>query len=152
VVERLANRWSAHVAVELYVWEHEPMLATRGYFEANIEPTSEFDLVIFIFRGRLGSRLHSAHHLRPDGTAYESGTAYEFETGLEAFRAQGRPEFLVFWRRGVPLVPVEPAALHAEMVAQWEALKAFRQKWFYDETEKSFRRPYTDYDSTAEFR
>jgi tetratricopeptide (TPR) repeat protein len=151
VVERLANRWSAHVAVELYVWEHEPMLATRGDFQANIESTSEFDLVIFIFRGRLGSRLHSAHHLRPDGTAYESGTAYEFETGLEAFRAQGRPEFLVFWRRGVPLIPVEPAALHAELVTQWEALKAFRRKWFYDETEKSFRRPYTDYESTADF-
>jgi tetratricopeptide (TPR) repeat protein len=151
VVERFANRWSAHVAVELYVWEHEPMLATRGDFQANIESTSEFDLVIFIFRGRLGSRLHSAHHLRPDGTVYESGTAYEFETGLEAFRSHGRPEFLVFWRRGVPLIPVEPAALHAEMVTQWEALKDFRQKWFYDETEKSFRRPYTEYDSAADF-
>ena len=73
VVEPLANRWSAHVAVELYVWEHEPMLATRGDFQANIESTSELDLVIFIFRGRLGSRLHSAHHLRPDGTALRIG-------------------------------------------------------------------------------
>jgi len=73
MVERLANRWSAHVAVELYVWEHEPMLATRGDFQANIESTSELDLVIFIFRGRLGSRLHSAHHLRPDGTALRIG-------------------------------------------------------------------------------
>ena len=59
-------------------------------------------------------------------------------------------DLLVFWRRGVPMIPVKPAALHAEMMTQWEALKAFREKWFFDETEKSFRRPYTEHDSTAD--
>ena len=151
VIERQGNRWRNHVAVEFYVWEHEPMLATKGDFQANIESVSDFDLAIFIFRARLGSRLHPQCHLRPDGTAYESGTAYEFETGLQAYKTHGRPQLAVFWRDEVPSIPVEPKDLHDEMQQQWEQLKAFRKKWLFDEAQQSFLRPYTAYSTPADF-
>ncbi|MGA7126931.1 MAG: hypothetical protein WBZ19_11530, partial [Chthoniobacterales bacterium] len=43
---------------------------------------------------------------RPDGTAYSSGTGYEFETALEGFRTNRWPDLLVYRRDEIPLFPV----------------------------------------------
>ena len=94
VVKRLRNRYLGQIETELYLWEHEPMLASRGDFQENIPEPTEFDLVVCVLWSRLGTRLHPGRHRRPDGTAYSSGTEYEFEVALDGFRTNRRPDAL----------------------------------------------------------
>ena len=74
------------------------MLATRD-FQENIPSPAEFDIVVCILWSRLGSRLHSKHR-RHDGTAYQSGTEFEFEEAVRAWRQTNgeRPDILVYRR------------------------------------------------------
>jgi ElaB/YqjD/DUF883 family membrane-anchored ribosome-binding protein len=151
VVERLKNRWCGKIDIDLYVWEHEPMLASLGDFQENIPPTSDFDLVICVFWSRLGTRPNPAKYRRPDGSFYSSGTEYEFETALEAFRKKGHPDLLVYRRNEIPLFPASPRERRAMLERQWEALEQFCRKWFFDEELGSFRLALNPYEDLAEF-
>ena len=74
------------------------MLATKD-FQENIPSPAEFDIVVCILWSRLGSRLHSKHR-RHDGTAYQSGTEFEFEEAVRGWRETNgeRPDILVYRR------------------------------------------------------
>jgi hypothetical protein len=122
VVKRLRNRYLGQIEAELYLWEHEPMLASRGDFQENIPEPTEFDLVVCVLWSRLGTRLHPGRHRRPDGSAYSSGTEYEFEVALEGFRTNRRPDLLVYRRDEIPLFPASPKERRAALEQQWEGL------------------------------
>ena len=151
VVGRLKNRWRGQIELDLYLWEHEPMLASRGDFQENIPRPAEFDLVVCVLWSRLGTRLHPGNHRRPDGSPYNSGTEYEFETALEGFRSRQRPDLLVYRRDEIPLFPARPKERHAELEAQWEALEQFCRKWFADEEYGSFKLAFNHYQNLAQF-
>src|SRR5580700_1340401 len=84
ILRRLADRYAGVVSIEPILWEHEPLAATDT-FQAQIPPSGETDVVVCILWARLGTRL-PAQIKRPDGTPYDSGTEFEFETAAAAHR------------------------------------------------------------------
>lgn len=151
VIKRLNNRWHGQLELDLYIWEHEPMLATRGDFQENIPQTSEFDLVICVLWSRLGTRLHPGRHRRADGSPYRSGTEYEFETALESFRISRRPELLVYRRDEIPRFPAIPKERRAQLEQQWEALEEFSRKWFECEYTGTAQLAFNSYQNLSQF-
>jgi tetratricopeptide (TPR) repeat protein len=61
-------------------------------------------IVITILAGRIGTPLDPSVHLRPDGSAYRSGTIWEFE---DALNATPRPDILLYRRADAPDPEVE---------------------------------------------
>src|SRR5437870_13819632 len=78
VIARLRAQFSTRVSIEPYFWEHEPMHAGAD-FQGQIPPPAEFQIFVGMLWSRLGTRLNRTY-TRPDGTRYQSGTEYEFET------------------------------------------------------------------------
>ena len=151
IVERVEARFGERVKLEGYFWEHEPMRATRGDFQENIPEPADFDLVVCILWSRLGSRLHPGVHQRADGSAYASGTEYQFENAMESFKRSGRPELLVYRRTEMPLFPAEPREEMEARMRQWQALKSFCERWFRDSTEHTFTTAFNTYKDSGDF-
>jgi WD40 repeat protein len=152
VIARISAEFAGRLIVEPYFWEHEPMHAGAD-FQGQIPPPARFQIFIGILWSRLGSRLHS-QHARSDGSHYRSGTEFEFETALEAYRQSERhtPRILIYRRTEVPSFPAEPPNLRHEREAQWEALKSFVEHWFNDVTDGgTFKAAFNAYANTAEF-
>jgi tetratricopeptide (TPR) repeat protein len=170
VVDRIQGEVSAHAKLVPYFWEHEPMLATKD-FQENIPSPAEFDIVVCILWSRLGSRLHSKHR-RHDGTAYQSGTEFEFEEAVRGWRETNgeRPDILVYRRDYLKLeitdenfvikppfevrpLPGREGALEeaAEKVRQYQALLEFFDKWFRSSGEAVFTGAYNPYQNLADF-
>ena len=130
VVERLNGEFAGSARLETIRWETEFYRADTG-FQPQIPEAAECDIVIAIFRHRIGTELPSTFARLPDGSPYPSGTAYEVLSAIEACRRQGRPEVFVFRDSELPMVRLDdPEA--AETRAQWERLKAFWETWFVD--------------------
>src|ERR1700722_13279206 len=94
VIEKIAQDYARHFAIEPYLWEHEPMLAS-GHFQDAIDPPSVFDVVILILWSRLGTPLPEETKVRKyhgiDDRAPVTGTEWEFEDALRAARDKGAP-------------------------------------------------------------
>jgi len=151
VIKRVEARFGERVKLEGYFWEHEPMRTTRGDFQENIPEPANFDLVVCILWSRLGSRLHPRILQRPDGSPYASGTEYEFESATESFKRSGRPDLLVYRRTEMPLFPAEPREEMDVRIKQWEALKAFCERWFRDDKENTFTAAFNAYKDSGDF-
>lgn len=54
VIARLAGEFADVVELDAYFWEQEPMQLTAN-FQAQIAPTSEFDVLICVLWSRLGT-------------------------------------------------------------------------------------------------
>jgi tetratricopeptide (TPR) repeat protein len=91
---------------------------------------SECHIVVTILAGRLGTPLDPAVHVRPDGSAFPSGTIWEFE---DALNATPQPDILLYRRADAPNPEVE----------------AFFAK--FRNPDGSLRGLWTDYATPAEF-
>ena len=94
VVERIAARVAPRVTLAPILWEHEPLRASSTP-QADVPDPSVCDMVVCILWSRLGTRLPS-NVTRPDGSHYNSGTEFEFESAINAFSEIGRPHLLVY--------------------------------------------------------
>ena len=79
--------------IELVAWDTPgggaPMLAARtpqASIDAGMPRPSECDVVIAVFWGRVGTPLPHPEYARADGSAYESGSVWELEDGLDVSR------------------------------------------------------------------
>jgi len=151
VIERSNGRLGGRINIQAYLWEHEPMLASRGDFQQNIREPAEFDLVLCILWSRLGSRLHPGKHQRSDGSQYASGTEYEFESAMAAAKAKGNPDLLIYRRNGRPEVEIEPESLYQERLDQWRSLNGFCERWFKDPETGTFAAAFNQYNDLAAF-
>jgi tetratricopeptide (TPR) repeat protein len=102
-VKRLGQR---DIAFEVVSWDdkHDPltMPAHLTPQQAVIEykgAPRDCDIVIVIVAGRLGTHLSPDTFEKPDKTAYQSGTEWEY---LDAWTADPRPHVLVFRRTDLP--------------------------------------------------
>jgi len=88
---------------EVILWEREPLTAS-GSFQDVITPPGETDVVIVIFWSRFGTPLPEKTDKREyrgiDGRAPVTGTEWEFEDALQAYREHGKPDILVFRKTG----------------------------------------------------
>ncbi|MGL4401224.1 MAG: AAA family ATPase, partial [Luteolibacter sp.] len=130
VLGRLAGEFSRRTRLQPIFWEHEPLLATSTFQDQIVSP-SEADIVICIIWSRLGTRL-PAQFRRADGSAYASGTEYEFEVAVEAHKANGKPELLVYRKTTHPVVDLQDEQNVRSRLDQKRALDGFIQHWFHN--------------------
>lgn len=148
VIGRLEAQFGDALKLEPLFWEHEPLLATAS-FQEQMPRTSEADIAIVILWSRIGTTL-PGHIRRPDGSAYSSGTEFEFEDAVDGFRRNGKPELLVYRKTARPNWPADDA-LAAQRVAQKVALDGFIEKWFVDRNSGAFTGAFHSFESPADF-
>jgi hypothetical protein len=86
---------------------------------------SQCDLVIVILWSRIGTPL-PADYTKPDGTAYLSGTEWEYYDAITAREGFGKPTVWVYRRTQVPALNLEDPEFD-EKRRQWQKVKDFFQ-------------------------
>jgi WD40 repeat protein len=130
VLRRLAEEYRGTFQFQTVLWEHEPMFAHTG-FQEQIQRPSECDLVICILWSRLGTRLPQG--FSPGmGESPPTGTEFEVNDALQAYRIAGKPNLLIYRKTAAPQLSM--ASVEArERLRQYELLEAFCRRTFFDE-------------------
>jgi WD40 repeat protein len=145
LIKRLANEFSESVTLEAYFWEYEPMQLAEG-FQPQIEPTSDFDIVICILWSRLGTPLTG-----PDGKHYNSGTEYEVTTALAAWHDRKRPEVMLYINQTPASIKQWPKVDFENAVHQLQAVIEFQEKFCRDPATGQFIGAYNSYKDLGQF-
>ncbi len=150
VVERLNGAFAGRARFEAVLWEEAAYSAHAG-FQEQIPQAASCDVVVAVFRARLGTPLPGDFPPEPvTGAPYPSGTAYEVLTAIEARRANGSlPDVYVFRFPEAP-APRLDAPDRAETEAQWRRLQSFFETWFRASS-GTFLEAFQDYRSTDAF-
>jgi len=129
VAQRLNAEFEEVASFEVIRWETS-YYSAHDTFQKQIPEAAACDLVVAIFRARLGTQLPADFHKDPSGQVYPSGSAYEVLSAIEARKSGGDlPDVYVFRYPKPPFVELDdPAELQVK--DQWEHLKAFFDLWF----------------------
>jgi len=125
VVARINGDYLGVVHIEAIRWEEKSYSARAGFQSQIIEATS-CDLVIAMLYQRMGTPLPIEVARRDDGSAFESGTAYEIETSLLHTQTHGTPQLYMFRKTA------NAALLGPDERAQFAVLERFWQRLFVD--------------------
>jgi eukaryotic-like serine/threonine-protein kinase len=147
-VSRLNGTYAGRARIETIRWETEFYTADRT-FQAQIPDAASCDIVITIFRGRLGQPIPKDFAAMPDGEAYPSGTAYEMLTALEAAKHRQLPDVYVF-RRALAPAPALNDPNRAAIEAEWHRLSGFFERWFVNPKD-GFKAAFQGYDEPDDF-
>ncbi len=148
VVERLNGEFQGVARLTPIRWETE-FYKAHDTFQAQIPEAAQCDLVMAIFRGRLGTELPPDFPPMADGKPYPSGTAYEVLSAIAASKGRGLPDVYVFRCPQPPLVQLDDPK-EAETKAQWERLKTFFENWFMT-PDGQFKAAFQTFTSTDDF-
>lgn len=148
VIGRLDAQFGELVHLEAVSWERLPLVATATFQDQLVKP-SETDIAIVILWSRLGTAL-PGHIRRDDGSAYASGTEFEFEDAMAGFRRVGRPHLLTYRKTAPPTTPTDLASLE-ESVRQQQAMQGFVARWFHDAADGSLKGAFHNFAQPAEF-
>jgi eukaryotic-like serine/threonine-protein kinase len=148
VIERLNGEFQGVARVTSIRWETE-FYRAHETFQKQIPESGACDLVVAIFRARLGTALPAEFPRMADGRPYPSGTAYEVLSAIENAKGQGFPDVYVFRFPQPPSVQLDDPQ-RAEIEAQWERLKAFFDTWFRT-PEGQFKAAFHTFGSTDDF-
>src|SRR5271166_667896 len=152
VVRRLDREFRRFFAVEPYLWEQEPQLAS-GHFQDYIQPPAEFDVVVLILWSRLGTPLPERTRVREyrgiDGRAPITGTEWEYEHARSRAEETGAPALLVFRNQASAPVSTSDLTLQALQLDQLKALNEFWARHFHDRG--VFLTAFTNYIRLEEF-
>ena len=104
------------LTIEAVAWDKPgagtPMLATmtpQAAIAAGLPGPSDCDIVVIFLWSRMGTPLPIDAYRKPDGSAYLSGTEWEYLDALDGAKRHGRPEVLVYRRtEKVLLDPDDP--------------------------------------------
>lgn len=150
VVERLNAEFKDRVRIDTIRWETK-FYSAHDTFQQQIPEAADCDIVIAIFRARLGTPLPESFPKPPDSTdPYPSGTAYEILSAIQA-RKSGKPlpDIYVFRYPQAPSVQLD-AADRAAIEQEWKRLQAFFETWFKN-TANQFTAAFQNYYSTDDF-
>lgn len=148
VIGRLGARTGDAVHLEAVFWEHQPLVATASFQEQLVRP-SETDIVVVILWSRLGTVLPS-HLRRGDGSAYASGTEFEFEDAVEGFRLNGKPEIMAYRKTAQAALPLDSELLD-DYLRQKHELDRFVARWFKNDADGSLKGAFHSFASPADF-
>ena len=126
VIGELNEEMMGKVFLVPVLWENEPLLAS-GTFQTQIDSPEETQILLGILWSRIGSRLPDSI-LRPDGSRYDSGTAFEFETALASHHKKGKPDILLYRKLGAPSVSLDDRKELAERLEQMDRLDSYVKK------------------------
>ncbi|MDC0361016.1 hypothetical protein OAN80_04525 [Alphaproteobacteria bacterium] len=149
VIKRLAYEFQARAKLRPILWEYQAIVSTDT-FQKQISRPSEADIVVCILWTRLGTRLPEGFEKRPDGTRYESGTAFEFEDAQAAFDETGSPDLLAYRKNRDPQVSVRDPDQLRDFHDQWRALDQFINGWFRND-DGTFKRGFHEFESADRF-
>ena len=149
VVTRLNAEFEKRVTIKVVRWETE-YYSAHDTFQRQIPEAAECEVVIAIFRARLGTELPPNFPRLPNGEPYPSGTAYEVLSAIAA-RKGGRelPDVYVFRYPQPPSIRLDDPE-EAIIRAQWERLKLFFDTWFKTPSGQ-FVAAFQNFASTDEF-
>ena len=148
VVQRVNAEFGEFARLDAFRWE-TGFYQAHTTFQAQIPQAAECDVVIAIFRGRLGTELPPNFPRMPDGAPYPSGTAYELLTAMDARRKMGTPDVYVFRCDQPPTIRLDdPNAARIE--DDWRRLKQFFDTWFLTR-EGHFTGAFHSFSSTDDF-
>jgi tetratricopeptide (TPR) repeat protein len=148
VVERLNGEFQGVARLSTIRWETE-FYKAHDTFQAQIPEAAQCDIVMAIFRGRLGTELPPDFPPMSDGKPYPSGTAYELLTAIDASKGRGLPDVYVFRCPQPPLVQLDDPK-EAETKEQWQHLKTFFENWFMT-PDGQFKAAFQTFASTDDF-
>ncbi len=142
VVARINGDYLGVVQFEVIRWEEKSYSARAG-FQSQIAEASSCDLVIAMLHQRMGTPLPIEVAMRADGSAYESGTAYEIETSLVHAQTHSTPQLYMFRKaaNGALLAPAKRA--------QFQVLEHFWQRLFVDPAGRILR-AFQSFDAIAQ--
>lgn len=106
---------------------------------------SQCDAVIVILWSRMGTPL-PAEIKKPDGTAYLSGTEWEYE---DAISAKPLPHTLVYWRKTKPDVDIFDREKRNQQLEQIDRVNDFFAR--FRNPDGSLKGGYTEYETPEEF-
>lgn len=151
VIERLGREFRHYFGVEAVLWEREPLIATE-HFQTMILPPSATDIAVVILWSKLGSFLPSDKFAGPaTGKTPVTGTEWEFEDAVAAYRARGTPDLLLY-RKNVPSqADLDDEAGLREKLRQKNLLKEFFAQWFQDADTGIFKAASHLFRDAAEF-
>jgi tetratricopeptide (TPR) repeat protein len=149
VVEKLNAEFKDRARFDAVFWE-DHYYSAHETIQDQIPEAADCDLVLAIFRARLGSPLPAEFKRQPDGAPYPSGSAYEVLSAV-AKRHGGAPlpDIYVFRYPRDPVVSLDDPQ-KAEIEEQWTALKDFFARWFKTPSGQ-FVAGFQSYDSPDEF-
>ena len=148
VISRLNEEFTGQAYLIPILWEEEPLLASDT-FQAQIHPPRETDIYIGILWSRIGSPLPESI-LRPDGTKYDSGTAFEFEDALLGYKENGKPEMLLYRKTGAPVISLSDSSAVLERLDQINRLKDYIERWLIAD-DGSFIGAFHNFDDREQF-
>ncbi len=102
-------------------------------------------IVVVILAGRLGTHLSLDALKRPDGSAYLSGTEWEFE---DAWNASPRPDILVYRRMDIPPIGVRDPN-REERLRQYKLVEQFFER--FKNPDGSWKSGYQEYEGVEVF-
>jgi hypothetical protein len=149
VAERLQLEFSDAVELEAYLWERSVLRATDT-FQSQIIDVQNADLALFILWSRIGTPLPIAQFARPDGSAYPSGTVYEFERARESYDRDRRPEILCYLKTAEIRFSLKDREERARRNADLDQVGAFVDQWFRN-PDGTFRSAFYSFEKTAQF-
>lgn len=130
VAERLSGTFEGVARIEAVRWEETFYSAARSFQEQiddAVHGMADVDIVVCILWGRIGLNLNPSVWRRADGSAYESGTAFEYESAIARSRqSDGRPVVFLF-RKTVPVS--YRAEFAAEDMEQHQRLETVWARW-----------------------
>jgi Novel STAND NTPase 1 len=150
LIQRLHVEFSYHFRVEPVLWEREPLVATE-HFQASLVPPSETDIVVVILWSRLGVSLPiDTFPGRVTGRVV-TGTEWEFEDALSAYRRRGLPH-LLFYRKTAPVMASldDPDAVRQQL-HQKQLVQDFVKRWFVDSDAKTLTAAFREFTTASEF-
>jgi tetratricopeptide (TPR) repeat protein len=149
VVEKLNAEFRDRARFEAAFWE-DHFYSGHETFQQPIPDAANCDLVLAIFRARLGSPLPSDFKRQANGEPYPSGTAYEVLTAIGKRRdGAPLPDIYVFRYPHDPLVSLDDPK-RGEIKAQWTALKGFFER-LLKTADGRFVAGFQSYDSPDDF-
>jgi hypothetical protein len=150
VVARLNGELAGAARFTTVRWETE-FYSAHGTFQSQIPSSTDCNIVVAIFRARLGTELPPDFARMPDGNPYPSGTAYEVLTAIEKRQRGGDlPDVFVFRCPEPPLVRIDHEEKEDEIRRQWDRLKAFFSRWFLTQ-DGHFKAAFQTFSSSDDF-
>ena len=148
VIERLNGEFAGRMMIKPVFWEAAYYTADKT-FQDQIPQSADCDLVIAIFKARLGTKLPDNFPKLPSGEPYPSGSAYEVLSAIEKRRSGELPDVYVFRFPEAPAIKLD-AQDRREREAQWQQLVAFFDTWFRD-SEGRFLAAFQPFTSSDDF-
>ena len=138
VIDRLAREFVYHFDIEPVLWEREPLIATE-HFQTMITPPSESDIAVVILWSRLGTPLPGETFKGAITGGSVTGTEWEFEDAVAAYKQGGRPDLLLYRKHAPVLASLDDDTELELQREQKRRVERFFQRWFVDEASESFK-------------